>query len=146
MKKYGLFFKKTKQNNSYDVHISLPCQFTWKEIEWRAECGMNRDPSISQASYPMKLWLRQQCCGKQVCVMSLKRHGGQWFKVKLKKTASISFSQKWESKHGPRGEYLSEAAGEESLVRFQIWGINHFWQALDCSFKSPAMPGSCSLV
>lgn len=28
--------------------------------------------------------------------------------------------QKWESKHGPRGEYLSEAAGEESLVRFQI--------------------------
>jgi len=41
---------------------------------------------------------------------------------------------------------LSEADGEESLVRLQIRGINHFWQALDCSFKSPAMAGSCSSV
>lgn len=50
----------------------------------------------------MKLWLRQQGCGKQACVMSLKSHGGQCFKVKWKKTASMSFSpetgeQTWSS-------------------------------------------------
>lgn len=72
---------------------SLLVHFKGNRIESRS--GMNRDPCISQALYPMKLWLRQRC-GKQACVMNLKSHGGQCFKVKLKKTASVPFSPEME--------------------------------------------------